>query len=151
MPLPDGVNPAPATAATVLVVDDESHISHVVSIKLRQAGLRVVVASDGEEALDLAAAERPALVISDFQMPLMNGLELAKSLRRAPDLARVPVLLVTARGHLIPPEELAQTNIRAVIAKPFAPRLLLQKALELLEASAGGLGVRREAPGAAAA
>lgn len=149
MPLPDGVNPAQATAATVLVVDDESHISHVVSIKLRQAGLRVVVASDGEEALDLAAAERPALVISDFQMPLMNGLELAKSLRRAPDLSNVPVLLVTARGHLIPPEELAQTSIRAVIAKPFAPRLLLQKALELLEAA--GLGARRKTPGAAAA
>jgi two-component system, OmpR family, alkaline phosphatase synthesis response regulator PhoP len=150
MPVVDGSIQLGGARATVLVVDDESHISHVVSLKLRQAGLRVVVATDGEEALDAALAERPSLVITDYQMPFINGLELAKRLRADPALSATPVLMVTARGHLLPAEELAQTNIKAVMCKPFAPRILLQKALELLGLP-GAESAGDAAPGAAAA
>lgn len=133
--------PGPAAAMparTVLVADDEPHVAHVLALKLRQAGLRVVTAADGEEAMALAVAHRPSLVITDFQMPILTGLELAVQLRAHPDLATVPVMMVTARGHLIPETELARTNIREVLCKPFAPRILLQKAMQLLDGPGEG-------------
>ena len=60
----------------ILAVDDETHILHVVSLKLTRAGFDVITAEDGEEALELALEECPDVVITDFQMPIMNGLEL---------------------------------------------------------------------------
>ncbi|MBC7835910.1 MAG: response regulator transcription factor [Phycisphaerales bacterium] len=127
----------------ILVVDDETHISHVVSGKLRQAGMQVMCASDGEEAYELACASVPDLVITDFQMPLMSGLELSTKLRQNLATAHVPVMVVSARGHLITAEDKAQTNIRAVMCKPFGPRHLLERVHELLGlADAGQAGAR---------
>jgi CheY-like chemotaxis protein len=125
---------------TILVVDDEMHIAHVVSLKLEQAGLRVVTASDGEEAFEAAVRERPDLVVTDFQMPVMTGLELSWKLREHPATAHIPVLVVTARGHLLTDEDLARTNVKAVMCKPFSPRHLLEKVRELLGESAGTVG-----------
>ena len=128
----------------VLVVDDETHISHVVSGKLRQAGLQVMCASDGEEAYELACQSVPDLVITDFQMPLMSGLELSMKLRQNAPTSDVPVLVVSARGHLITADDKSRTNIRAVMCKPFGPRHLLEKVHELLGLAAepGNAGAR---------
>jgi len=112
----------------ILVVDDEAHITHVVALKLTNAGYRVLTAGDGEEAFEVAAAEKPDLVITDLQMPYMSGLELSKKMRRTPDLAATPVLMLTARGYALDQSELGQTNIRAVLSKPFSPRDVLDKA-----------------------
>ena len=65
----------------ILVADDEAHILHVVSMKLRNAGYEVVTAADGEEALELCKSECPDLLITDFQMPYMDGLQLCMALR----------------------------------------------------------------------
>ena len=59
----------------ILIVDDEMHILQVLSLKLRNAGYDVLLAEDGEEALEVVLRERPDLVITDFQMPFMTGLE----------------------------------------------------------------------------
>lgn len=112
----------------ILVVDDEAHITHVVALKLTNAGYRVVTAGDGEEAFEVATAEKPDLVITDLQMPYMSGLELSKKLRRTPDMAATPVLMLTARGYALDQSELGQTNIKAVLSKPFSPRDVLEKA-----------------------
>lgn len=126
---------------TILVVDDETHIAHVVSLKLEQAGFRVVTASDGEEGFEAAVRERPDLVVTDFQMPVMTGLELSWKLREHPVTAHVPVLVVTARGHLLTDEDLARTNVKGLMCKPFSPRHLLEKVRELLgEGAATGAG-----------
>ncbi len=117
---------------TILVVDDETHISHVVSLKFQQAGLRVLTACDGEEAYEVARRELPDLVVTDFQMPIMTGLELSWKLRETQETAEIPVLMVTARGHLLTEEDLARTSIRGVMSKPFSPRHLLEKVRELL-------------------
>jgi CheY-like chemotaxis protein len=84
---------------TILVVDDEVHISHVVSLKLQQAGLRVLTAGDGEEGYEVACRELPDLVVTDFQMPIMSGLELGCKLRETAATSEIPVLVVTARGR----------------------------------------------------
>jgi CheY-like chemotaxis protein len=122
--------------ATILVCDDEPHIVHVVAAKLRNAGFEVETAADGQEALQRAKARRPDLIISDFQMPNMSGLELAARLRAEPALRDVPIVMLTARGFAIEPAELASTGIRCVMAKPFSPREVLAAARKLLDAVA---------------
>ncbi len=60
----------------IIAADDEAHILHIVSMKLRNAGYEVLTAMDGEEALDLCQTENPDMLITDYQMPYMSGLEL---------------------------------------------------------------------------
>ncbi len=122
--------------ATILVCDDEPHIVHVVAAKLRNAGYQVETASDGQEAFDRALARRPDLIISDYQMPNMSGLELAARLRAEPALHDVPIVMLTARGFAIEPTELENTGIRCVMAKPFSPREVLAAARKLLDDAA---------------
>jgi len=122
----------PTEAQTILIVDDEPHVVHVVGFKLKAAGFNVEVATNGKEAYERACSILPALIITDFQMPGGNGLELATRLRRNADTADTPLIMLTARGHLAPLSELADTNIRSLLAKPFSPRNLLKKVQELL-------------------
>lgn len=117
----------------ILVADDEAHILHVVSMKLRNGGFEVITAVDGEEALELAKAEKPDLVITDYQMPIMTGLDFLKGLRGCEDLRTIPAVMLTARGFDIEPEEMAAAGISAVLAKPFSPREILEKVNELLQ------------------
>ena len=116
----------------ILVADDEAHILHVVSMKLRNAGYQVITAVDGEEALELCTAERPDLLITDFQMPFLSGLELCKNLRAQEETRDIPAMMLTARGFDISAEDMAEARISAVLAKPFSPREVLQKVNELL-------------------
>lgn len=120
----------------ILVVDDETHITHVVSLKLRNAGYDVTTAADGEEALERALSEHPDLVITDLQMPYMSGLELCVRLREHPSTRDLPAIMLTARGHALDEDELAKTNIREVMSKPFSPRQILESVQSLLEAMA---------------
>jgi two-component system phosphate regulon response regulator PhoB len=114
-------------AARVLVVDDESHITHVVSLKLRNAGYDVVTAADGEEGYEAACAQAPGLIITDLQMPYMTGVEMCAKLRANAATAGIPVILLTARGYALAPDDLARTNIKEMMSKPFSPRDLLMK------------------------
>src|SRR5438034_8163420 len=85
------------TNKTILVADDESHILNVVSLKLRNAGFRVVTASDGQEAFTIAQQEKPDLLITDYHMPGMSGLELCRALKESPDTSTMPAIMLTAR------------------------------------------------------
>ena len=116
----------------ILVADDEAHILHVVSMKLRNAGFEVITAVDGEEALELCTTEQPDLLITDFQMPFLSGLELCKRLRSRPETRDIPAIMLTARGFDIEPEEMSEAKISAVLAKPFSPREVLERVNELL-------------------
>ena len=116
----------------ILVADDEAHILHVVSMKLRNAGFEVITAVDGEEALDLCRSEHPDLLITDFQMPFLSGLEVCKQLRASDQTRDIPAIMLTARGFDIESDEMASAKIAAVLAKPFSPREVLQRVNELL-------------------
>ena len=117
---------------TILVADDETHILHVVSMNLRNAGYQVMTAVDGEEALEVCAAELPDLLITDYQMPYLTGLELCKQLRSRPETKDIPAIMLTARGFDIEPGDMIEAGIAAVLAKPFSPRELLGKIKDLL-------------------
>jgi DNA-binding response OmpR family regulator len=122
---------------TILLADDEAHITHIVAQKLKSAGFSVVVARDGEEAYELAREHKPDLVITDLQMPYMSGLELCTKLRGTPETAGTPVLMLTARGYVLDPFDVQQTNIKHVLCKPFSARDVLARAQEILGLSAG--------------
>ena len=113
----------------ILVVDDEAHILQVLTLKLRNAGYDVITAADGEEAFEIATRETPDLVITDFQMPYMTGLELVHAMAGDPATSKVPVLMLTARGYAIDEADLAIGNIRDVLSKPFSPRAILSLSL----------------------
>jgi CheY-like chemotaxis protein len=119
------------TTPYILVVDDESHIQHVVSLKLRNAGYEVETASDGEEALLAVASRVPAIVVTDLQMPYLDGIGLCRSLLDSPDTCDVPVIVLTARGYALGDEAKELSNVRSVLSKPFSPRAILDAVLEI--------------------
>ena len=124
------------TARTILIADDETHILNVLSIKLQNAGFNVMMAEDGETALQLACSVHPDLVITDYQMPGLSGLELCSKLQCEPGTRHVPAILLTARGFSIPEKDKGLTNIREVMSKPFSPREVLARVNELLAETA---------------
>ena len=116
----------------VLVVDDEIHIVHVVAIKLRNNGYDVISAGNGANALKLVQEEKPDIVVTDFQMPVMNGLELIENLRRDTSMENIPVILLTARGFAIDDEQKQKLQVSAVLSKPFSPKELLRSIEDIL-------------------
>lgn len=117
----------------VLVVDDELQYVDVVAFKFRNAGLDVVTAHDGQEALETATTLLPRLIVSDYQMPVLDGLALCRRLRAIPATAGIPFILLTAHGLDVDEEMMQQAGVTTVISKPFSPRELLAKALELMQ------------------
>ncbi len=126
-----------ARSYSILIADDEPHIRAVVGAKFRGAGFAVIEARDGRECLELATLRAPDLIVTDLQMPNLSGLECAIQLKANPATSSVPVLMLTARGHIIPAQDIGRTNIKELMAKPFSARSLLEKALALLEGTGG--------------
>ena len=119
------------TRLTILIADDEPYLTFMLATRLRDTGAEVVVAADGEEALRLAREHLPNIILTDFQMPVMSGLDLARNLLEHPATAEIPVVLLTARGHRLPAAELAVTNVRHLVAKPFSTKELIAVVNEL--------------------
>jgi CheY-like chemotaxis protein len=113
------------TGKRVLIVDDEVHIVHVVSIKLRNNGYEVISADNGAEAYELACKEKPDIIVSDFQMPVMSGLELVEKLRNCDATENIPVIMLTARSFAISQEQQDELRIASCLSKPFSPKELL--------------------------
>jgi CheY-like chemotaxis protein len=116
---------------TIIVADDEPYLTFMLATRLREHGADVFVANDGEEALSLVRERKPDLLITDFQMPVLSGLDLARRLLADPDTASIPVVLLTARGHSLPAADLVATNIRHLVAKPFSTKELIAIVSEL--------------------
>ena len=134
------------SAPTLLIVDDEPHITCMLAYKIRQLGCAVLTASDGLEGLELAREHRPAVIITDLQMPVMSGFEMTIALREDPRTAEIPVVMLTGRGHKVAPSELGRTNIQHIVAKPFSSNELFVKLRELLDAAGIALSDLPEDP-----
>jgi len=120
------------TGKKVLVVDDEIHIVHVVAIKLRNNGFEVLSAQNGAEAFELACSEKPDIVVTDFQMPVMTGVELVTRLRQNEQTKDVPVIMLTARSFAIEDDEKETLGISQFLSKPFSPKELLRSIEDIL-------------------
>jgi two-component system alkaline phosphatase synthesis response regulator PhoP len=120
-------------AHNILIVDDEAHILQVLSLKLRNCGYSITTAVDGEDALHQAKMNPPDLVITDVQMPYMNGLEFALALSLHKSTSHIPVIVLTARGHTLEANDTNIPNVRKVLSKPFSPRGISELCSKLLE------------------
>jgi len=118
---------------TVLIADDETYILNVLSLKFQNAGFKVILAEDGMEAYDLARSCRPDLIITDYQMPMLSGVELCYKLHSDPSTREIPAILLTARGFAISEQDMELGNIKHVISKPFSPRAVLACVMEHLD------------------
>jgi CheY-like chemotaxis protein len=121
---------------TIIIADDEAFLAQMLSFNIQKTGHKVFVARDGVELCAMAEKTRPSLIITDYQMPVMNGLAACIRLKQNPATAGIPILMLTARGHRLSPEELSQTNIRLLMPKPFSVREVIGKVEELLHAAA---------------
>ncbi len=127
----------------VLVVDDEEDIRNYLSMALEDAGFTVLTASDGFEALEIARKERPDLISLDLVMPKRSGAKFYQDLQRDPQLAKIPVILVTghARDDQGKPDfdELTMSGIGVYLEKPVKP-------VKYVEAVSNMLGVELAHP-----
>src|SRR5262245_51971928 len=120
--------------ATVLIVDDEPRIAQIAGDYLRHAGFDVLVAATGATALARARAERPALVVLDLRLPDMDGIRVARELRRDSD---VPIVMLTARAE--ESDRLLGLDAGAddYVVKPFSPRELVARVRAVLRRTRG--------------
>lgn len=116
----------------VLIADDESHVTYMLAMKFKRPDVEVLTANDGEEAYELACTHRPNLIVTDFQMPVLTGYEMAVKLRENFETTNIPLIMLTGRGHRLSPTDLAKTNIQHLVPKPFSARDLLERAAEFI-------------------
>ncbi|MDX2090655.1 MAG: response regulator [Kofleriaceae bacterium] len=110
----------PASREKVLVVDDSPAQRHYVADCLARQGFVVTTAENGKIALEKAQAIRPALVVSDYEMPVMTGFELVHALRRDPELRQIPVIMLTARDSKRDMAQMRAAGASAYLVKPFS-------------------------------
>jgi DNA-binding response OmpR family regulator len=111
----------------IVVCDDEVHITRAISMKLSKAGFEVEAVPDGQAAWETICRETPALLITDYQMPRMNGLELVRRVRETAATRDLPVFLLTAKGYELDENQMKQElGVAEMIFKPFSPRELLR-------------------------
>jgi two-component system alkaline phosphatase synthesis response regulator PhoP len=120
------------TGKKVLIADDEIHIIHVVAIKLRNNGYEVVAANNGAEAYELACSEHPDIIVTDYQMPFVTGLELIEKIRKNEETKHIPAILLTARSFAITEEMQNSLGIEECLSKPFSPKELLKTIEDIL-------------------
>ena len=109
----------------ILVVDDERHIVRLIQVNLERQGYQVVTAHDGKEALEKVASEKPDLVVLDVMMPYMDGFEVLRTLRRNPETAELPVIMLTAKAQDQDAFRGWQEGVDMYLTKPFNPQELL--------------------------
>ena len=132
-------------AKRILICDDEPHILRAAEIKFKRAGYEVVTTFNGESAWTAIQNARPDIVITDCQMPVLDGLGLARRIHDDPQLAGLPVIMLTAKGFELSRDELLENyGIVDLMVKPFSPRQLVEQVKWLLDEAVvadGGVGV----------
>ena len=125
-------------ALKILVVDDSSVIRKVIIRALQQTGLtldEVQQASDGIEGLAVLKAKTIDLVLSDINMPNMDGIALLSAMQNEPALKSIPVIMITTEGSQAKVMEAAKLGAKGLVRKPFVPDQIKQKIADCLDAS----------------
>jgi two-component system alkaline phosphatase synthesis response regulator PhoP len=121
----------------ILIVEDEADIRELVRYNLEQEGFIVLEAEEGELALGLARRERPALVILDIMLPGMSGLDICRAIRQDDEIARLPVLMLTAKAAEIDKVVGLEMGADDYVTKPFSPRELMARVKAVLRRALG--------------
>jgi DNA-binding response OmpR family regulator len=109
----------------ILAVDDEPHILKLVVFSLRAGGFEVVEACDGISALEVAEAEQPDLILLDVMMPVLDGYETCRRLKKNPATSEIPVVMLTAKTQLSEQQNGLDCGATDYVCKPFTPKELV--------------------------
>jgi len=120
----------------ILIVDDEPHMLRVTELSIKKGGYQIVIGRNGKEALELAAREKPSLIVMDVSMPEMDGLTALTQLKANPETAKIPVIMLTVRGQAMARQQAEQSGAAVYLTKPFSPSQLLVEVKKLLEPAA---------------
>jgi len=117
----------------ILIIDDEDDIREVAALSLESvAGWQVSTASSGAEGMRLAAAELPDAILMDVMMPAMDGPTTFREMQKLPELASIPVILLTAKVQGVDQRRFAGLGVTAILFKPFDPLTLAEQMSEAL-------------------
>jgi two-component system alkaline phosphatase synthesis response regulator PhoP len=123
----------------ILIVDDEPDILKMTEFRIRKAGFDTITAVNGEEGLEKAEKERPDLILLDYRLPKMNGLDVFKILQSSDELREIPVIFLTAsRGNEDIKNMLEESGAGNIMIKPYDPVDLIKKISEALGAEKKG-------------
>ena len=116
----------------ILVVDDEFYITRSLSFMLKKEGYESQVAYDGQTALEQVRRDPPALIFLDMDMPVKDGVTVAREIRSDPDLKDITIIMLTAKGQEVDKERGLAAGANDYIMKPYDPVGILRKVKELL-------------------
>ena len=119
-------------AKTVMVVDDSSSVRQVVSIALKGAGYEVIEASDGKDALAKLIGQKIHLMISDVNMPNMDGITLVKEVKKLANYKFTPIIMLTTESQEAKKQEGQAAGAKAWVVKPFQPAQMLAAVSKLI-------------------
>lgn len=111
---------------SILMAEDEEHIARLVSFKLTKEGFKLIIAKNGQEAIDLLPSQEWSLIILDIMMPIKTGWEVLKEIRSSPNktIAKTPVLVLSAKGLKKEVANAAELDAEQYLKKPFDPNEL---------------------------
>ena len=122
------------TSKTILLIDDEEYIRQILEACIENfSNWRPAIAASGKEGLAAVAEEKPDAILLDMMMPNMDGFSFLKHLKADPQLADIPVVLITARVDLTEPQKLAQLGVKGAICKPFSSVKIVPEIAKILD------------------
>ena len=119
-------------AKTVMIVDDSISIRQVVGLTLRGAGYQVIEGSNGRDALAKLGGQKVNLIVSDVNMPEMDGIEFVKAVKAQPEYRFLPIIMLTTESGDEKKREGQAAGARAWVVKPFKPEVLLNAVQKLI-------------------
>ena len=119
-------------AKTIMIVDDSASLRQVVSISLRGAGYDVIEGSDGADALAKLTGQKVHLIISDVNMPNMDGISFVKAMKAMPAYRFTPVIMLTTESAEAKKAEGQAAGAKAWVVKPFRPEVMLNAVQKLV-------------------
>ena len=136
--MPDRAKPSPLPVREaqgqplVLVVEDEAALVTLLRYNLEREGFRVIDAANGEEALLIVKEQRPDLILLDWMLPALSGIEVCRQIRRSPEHRRTPIIMLTARGEESDKLRGLEVGADDYVTKPFSPSELVARCRAVL-------------------
>lgn len=121
------------TTYKVLVVDDDKSARTLLDIMLKRKGFNPLLAEDAEKALEYLNEDIPDLVILDYMLPGMNGIELCRTIRQRSDTKHIPILMLSARGDVAIVEEAKEAGATGYLSKPLLIHEVTEKLTDIIE------------------
>lgn len=112
-------------AKTIMVVDDSASLRTVVGLALKGAGYQVIEGCDGTDGLAKLTGQKVHLIVTDLNMPRLNGIEFVKQVKQLPNYRFTPIIMLTTEAHESKKREGQSAGVKAWVTKPFTPEVLV--------------------------